>query len=476
MVADQAADEQSAMTKVEAVTRAAGSPLRADVQHAMEQAFGGEDFSDVRVHVDRGSAEAVGAKAYTTKTNHIVFRSAADMDAHTVRHELQHVRQQRAGGVPSGVSHPEDALERDAESTATRLGHGAPDVQRVPASPHHHAPAPAGTGTVQRVKLTDPPFWQAWAGPGARLTSEQKTFVWQTLGALAKERHKLVRTLSVQEAVDLLKAAEVTPESLAEHMARQEQQARDRYPEEAQDTVAAAAAKWEAQDPKPELPLLETVAFDIEGMGRGTIALLKRRGQSPSYPKMLSWFSHGYEDRHPITIDTARKYAFAVREEQSLDRTVGTVEDWKSLPGALDTSDIKLTTSAPGEYVQPHSAFELKQQIDRVISLVEHCDVAVLLDYHWAGNVAEEHAGARAADTPALATIIERTPKLARYESLLIYACRTPWSVNSAAEGSSLLKAQYAKELKAAGKSVEEAEAMVKARYTGGPTKGVVHR
>ncbi|MFD6529169.1 DUF4157 domain-containing protein [Streptomyces sp. NPDC060184] len=115
---------------VDAVTRTSGSPLRTDVRQRMENDYGGEDFSDVRVHVDRGSAEAVGAKAYTTHTRHIVFRSPADMDDHTMRHELQHVRQQRAGGVPSGISDPGDAWERDAERTATELGRRPGHVQR----------------------------------------------------------------------------------------------------------------------------------------------------------------------------------------------------------------------------------------------------------------------------------------------------------------------------------------------------------
>ncbi|MEU5662983.1 eCIS core domain-containing protein [Streptomyces longwoodensis] len=145
---DQAV-QRDALDRVDAVTRASGSPLRTDVRHRMESDYGGEDFSDVRVHVDRDSAEAVGAKAYTTKTHHIVFRSTADMDDHTMRHELQHVRQQRAGGVPSGISAPTDAWERDAESTAAELGRRPADVQRSPAREQNRTSAPGVA--VQRM-------------------------------------------------------------------------------------------------------------------------------------------------------------------------------------------------------------------------------------------------------------------------------------------------------------------------------------
>ncbi|KUO09786.1 DUF4157 domain-containing protein [Streptomyces sp. DSM 15324] len=138
---DDQSVQRDALERVDAVTRASGSPLRTDVRRRMESDYGGEDFSDVRVHVDRSSAEAVGARAYTTKTHHIVFRSAADMDDHTMRHELQHVRQQRAGAVPSGISDPTDAWERDAESTATKLGQRPAGVQRSVAPELNHTSA-----------------------------------------------------------------------------------------------------------------------------------------------------------------------------------------------------------------------------------------------------------------------------------------------------------------------------------------------
>ncbi|MFJ4692174.1 DUF4157 domain-containing protein [Streptomyces sp. NPDC088766] len=124
--------QREALDRVDAVTRTSGSPLQTDVRRRMESDYDGEDFSDVRIHVDRSSAEAVGAKAYTTKTHHIVFRSAADMDDHTMRHELQHVRQQRAGGgVPPGISDPTDAWERPRRhDPRLRIHTGAPEGVR----------------------------------------------------------------------------------------------------------------------------------------------------------------------------------------------------------------------------------------------------------------------------------------------------------------------------------------------------------
>ncbi|MEU3787235.1 DUF4157 domain-containing protein [Streptomyces sp900129855] len=141
--------QRDALDRVDAVTRTSGSPLQTDVRRRMESDYDGEDFSDVRVHVDRSSAEAVGAKAYTTKTHHIVFRSAADMDDHTMRHELQHVRQQREGGVPSGISDPTDAWERDAESAATKLGQRPAPIQRSTTQEQNHTPTPGVA--VQRM-------------------------------------------------------------------------------------------------------------------------------------------------------------------------------------------------------------------------------------------------------------------------------------------------------------------------------------
>ncbi|MEE1930254.1 DUF4157 domain-containing protein [Streptomyces sp. TRM 70351] len=490
--ADDEAVQRDAMAEVDAVTRRPGAPMRADVRHTMESDYGGEDFGDVRVHVDRASAEAVGAKAYTTKTNHIVFRSPSDMDDHTMRHELQHVRQQRAGGVPPGVSHPADALERDAETTATRLGRGAADVQRSVAAGPGHGPAAgtgagpaagagaAGGGAVQRMVLkTSRDFYEQWAGDGPPLTSPQKTWLWNKLLGLGGGQ-MAVRKLKAPEAVKLLTdnnvnrqamEAELGPSAPAAAVSAPTESPEE-YEERARAAVHDAEALWRTRE--PHMPRLETVTFTIEGLGRGTVAMLKSTS-GPRYSNMLSWFSHGYEDRNRIAIDTERTYGFAVEEEKSLNRVGASADVFASLPAALAESGAEPTKDAPGMYVQPHHATELTLEIDRVIGLVNHCDVAVLMDFQWADDVAADFAEARRAETPPLPVIIEQAQGLRKYSSLLVYACRTPWTVTAAAEGSSRLKERLRKELMEQGHSADEARAMAQDRYEASPQEGTVY-
>ncbi|GAA3838615.1 hypothetical protein GCM10022243_01380 [Saccharothrix violaceirubra] len=463
-------DEPSAMAAVDAVTRRSGSPMKADLRDRMEHDYGGEDFGDVRTHVDRDSAEAVGAKAYTTKTNHIVFRSPADMDDHTVRHELQHVRQQRLGGVPAGVSRPDDPWERDAEDTATDIGRGSPEVQRVAADGHRAS----GDG-VQRVRATDKDFWARWAGADTTLTGDQKRWVFEALNELAKKGRTKVRDLKVDDAVKLLYDNDVTPASMAQGMDQASAAERERHSERAHETVKGAGEVW--QQRQPDLPEPRTVSFDIGGLGRGTVAVLK--GSSPKHKNMLAWFSHGYEDvDSTIMTATARQYGFAVAVETSLNRIKGSPEEWSSLPDALAESDIEPTNAAPAEYVRPHHATELTSQVHLLHGLLGECDVAVLLDFDWADNVEAEYADALRANTPPLPTIVDREPALAEYRSLLIYACRTPWGVDAAAVGSKLLKDAEVERIRTEEPDTDAAEARRRAeeRYESGPTGGVVHR
>ncbi|MET8573553.1 DUF4157 domain-containing protein [Streptomyces sp. NPDC005012] len=478
--------ETDGVARADAVTRAAGSPMRPDVRRRMEGDFGGEDFGDVRVHVDRGSAEALGAKAYTTKTNRIVFRSAADMDDHTLRHELQHVRQQRAGGVPTGVSDPADALERDAESTAAELGRQASSVQRSAAREHPTAPAAPGAataahaGVVQRVlSKTSQAFFQKWAGEGSpRLNPEQKNWVWKKLIEINRNE-MAVKRLTPEKALEQLAERDLTPAAMDAEIgsASTAQQAAppesmEQYQERAEGAVGDADRLW--RERQPDMPRLETRTFDIEGLGRGTVAML-RSASAPKHPGMLAWFSHGYEDKHPVAVGTPRQYGFAVRSEQSLNRVGADAEIFASLPDALANAGVEPTGNAPGEYVQPHHATELSLEIDRVIGLVDHCDVAVLLDFQWSDQVADAFAEARKAETPPLAVIVDQAQALSRYTSLLIYACRTPWSVNAAAEGSSKLKASLQKELMSQGLSAAEALAKAQEKYEGSPQRGKVY-
>ncbi len=153
--------QRSAADDVSSVVRSGGSQLDSSTQQDMEARFGGEDFSDVRIHTGSSaqrSAEAVGAEAYTTGTNHIVFRSAVNKK--TLAHELEHVRQQRAGtvaGTDNGsglkVSDPSDRFETSAERKAEQVM-GAGAVQRSTAGGHSHAsghPAADAAHAIQRM-------------------------------------------------------------------------------------------------------------------------------------------------------------------------------------------------------------------------------------------------------------------------------------------------------------------------------------
>ncbi|GAA2391072.1 hypothetical protein GCM10010420_13870 [Streptomyces glaucosporus] len=147
----EAAARPSAADEVNSVVRSTGGRLPLPLQREMEARFGGEDFSDVAVHTGaaaRRSAEAVGAEAYTTGTRHIVFRGT--IDRKTLAHELEHVRQQRAGAVAGtddgsglSVSDPSDRFERSAERTAEQVMRGGADLRR-PVADHT-------AGAVQRT-------------------------------------------------------------------------------------------------------------------------------------------------------------------------------------------------------------------------------------------------------------------------------------------------------------------------------------
>lgn len=159
----EAAAQPSAADAVNSVVRSAGSRLPASLQREMEARFSGEDFSDVAVHTGaaaRRSAEAVGAEAYTTGTRHIVFRGT--IDKKTLAHELEHVRQQRAGAVAGtdngsglSISDPSDRFERSAERKAEQVMRGGADVQRSVAD-HTADAAHRTTGASAEVQRMPP--------------------------------------------------------------------------------------------------------------------------------------------------------------------------------------------------------------------------------------------------------------------------------------------------------------------------------
>jgi hypothetical protein len=129
----------------------------------MEPRFG-FDFSPVRVHADEAaarSAEAVGARAYTSGS-HIVFgrgqfAPGAPSGRHMIAHELTHVIQQARGpvaGRPIGggvvVSQPGDQFERAARAAAD-IAMSERSAARAGAAPL--AALPAASGSEEPVAL-----------------------------------------------------------------------------------------------------------------------------------------------------------------------------------------------------------------------------------------------------------------------------------------------------------------------------------
>jgi hypothetical protein len=127
-----------------------GTALDEDTRETMESHLG-TGLSDVRLHVDRKSAESVQAAAYTVGNDVVLhpdhFTPGTPAAQRTLAHELTHVVQQRSGpvaGTPREggikVSDPSDSFEQEAESSATAFM----SAQRL------QAPA-AGGSAVQRA-------------------------------------------------------------------------------------------------------------------------------------------------------------------------------------------------------------------------------------------------------------------------------------------------------------------------------------
>ncbi|GAB2869949.1 eCIS core domain-containing protein [Streptomyces mayteni] len=135
------------------VLRRPGQPMEPTLREEMEQRFGGENFASVRMHTgaeaDRSAAE-LDALAYTSRS-HIVLSRKAVGDKKVIAHELEHLRQQRAGSVAGtdhgdgvSVSEPKDEFEQSADAVADR-------VMRAPLSPAGRGPSgPGGLPGVQR--------------------------------------------------------------------------------------------------------------------------------------------------------------------------------------------------------------------------------------------------------------------------------------------------------------------------------------
>jgi Domain of unknown function (DUF4157) len=109
-----------------AASRGGGSRLDGGVAGELGQALG-DSLHDVRVHADDHAASlarAVSARAFAVGSD--IFFGAGEYAPHSaegaqlIAHEAAHVIQQRGAPVegPLMVSHPDDAMEREAEAVA----------------------------------------------------------------------------------------------------------------------------------------------------------------------------------------------------------------------------------------------------------------------------------------------------------------------------------------------------------------------
>lgn len=128
-----------ATKKLNTALKRGGRPLPADVRGRMESAFGGADFSGVRIHTDGAAvAASTGIRAHAFAVGeHIFFgqgefQPASRGGQHLLAHELTHVVQHQEGRLRPGqnsggqagdiaVSSPHDAHEREAERVASQV-------------------------------------------------------------------------------------------------------------------------------------------------------------------------------------------------------------------------------------------------------------------------------------------------------------------------------------------------------------------
>ena len=104
-IGDRGGETDEATESAILSSRGGGSPMPSDVRTAMESAFGGADFSSVRLHAGRGPAtlnRQLSAQAFTVGSD-IFFRDgmpAKNRAGHTLlAHELTHTIQQKPGAA-----------------------------------------------------------------------------------------------------------------------------------------------------------------------------------------------------------------------------------------------------------------------------------------------------------------------------------------------------------------------------------------
>lgn len=156
---------------LDSLPRGGGFPLDDSSQASMGSRFG-EDFGDVRLHTDQGSARAaedLGASAFTTGRDIYFGQNAYDPESpqgkSLLAHELTHVVQQSRGAVRPGISQPGDVSEREAESVGNAILQGQ-DFSIAPHSANsavqmqeenRPAPTPAETETPPATRTPSPP-------------------------------------------------------------------------------------------------------------------------------------------------------------------------------------------------------------------------------------------------------------------------------------------------------------------------------
>ena len=110
-------------------TRGGGTSLDPAVAERVSGSLG--DMSDVRIHADETADtlnRSVSARAFATGTDVYFARGEYNPGSAAgdklIAHELAHVVQQRGASArgPLSVSQPGDAMEREADSVADRIG------------------------------------------------------------------------------------------------------------------------------------------------------------------------------------------------------------------------------------------------------------------------------------------------------------------------------------------------------------------
>jgi hypothetical protein len=193
--ARHAEDEEfsvDASKKLNTALKRGGRPLPADVRARMESAFGGADFSGVRIHTDGAAvAASSGIRAHAFAVGeHIFFgqgefQPASRGGQHLLAHELTHVVQHQEGRLRPGqnsggqagdiaVSSPHDAHEREAERVASQVvtGFDATAELAMDAAPDMAAeltaPAPTAAPAASEVSR------QVDHGPTATATNQNQ--------------------------------------------------------------------------------------------------------------------------------------------------------------------------------------------------------------------------------------------------------------------------------------------------------------